>query len=95
MALTYEECCDMIAVCEKAGIPLFTAFYRGALPRFLKVKSIVDDGMIGTARAVNIRLFQRPSARDPSGENAVASARALTDLRTSGAKGTGVSPGKV
>ena len=42
MALNYSECLAMIQAFEQAGVPLFTAFYRRALPRFLKIKSMLD-----------------------------------------------------
>lgn len=64
MALTYVECQEMIKVCEQEGVPLFTAFYRRALPRFLKVKAIVDEGLIGDIRGVTVRLYQPPTDED-------------------------------
>ena len=35
--------------------PLFVAYYRRALPRFLKAKAIVDSGRLGTITAVSYR----------------------------------------
>jgi 1,5-anhydro-D-fructose reductase (1,5-anhydro-D-mannitol-forming) len=67
MALNYAECEEMIRACENANVPLFTAFYRRALPRFLKVKSLIDEGQIGTVRAVSLRLYQPPSTADRMG----------------------------
>ncbi len=67
MALNHLECLEMIEVFEKAGIPLFTAYYRRMLPRFLKVKSMLDEGIIGTVRGVNVRFYQSPSEKDRSG----------------------------
>jgi 1,5-anhydro-D-fructose reductase (1,5-anhydro-D-mannitol-forming) len=67
MALNYSECQLMIQACEKANVPLFTAFYRRALPRFLKIKSILDEGQIGTVGSVDLRLYQPPSAEDLKG----------------------------
>lgn len=64
MALCHRECLAMIEACRKAGVPLFTAYYRRALPRFLTVKALVDDGAIGTVRAVVVTLTRR-HALDP------------------------------
>lgn len=64
MALNYRECLEIIQACETANTPLFTAFYRRALPRFLKIKSLLDDGQIGIVRSVNLRLYQLPSEDD-------------------------------
>ncbi len=69
MALNYLECQEMIKACEKANIPLFVALYRRALPRFLKVKQLLDSGAIGDIRAVNMALYQPASAKDLKGEN--------------------------
>jgi predicted dehydrogenase len=51
----------MIAACRDAGVPLFTAYYRRALPRFLAVKAMVDDGTIGDVRGVRVAL-ERPAS---------------------------------
>jgi 1,5-anhydro-D-fructose reductase (1,5-anhydro-D-mannitol-forming) len=61
MALDLGECEAMIAACRAAGVPLFTAYYRRALPRFLKVKALVDGGDIGAVRAVRVAL-ERPAS---------------------------------
>ena len=67
MALSYSECLEMIQACEKANVPLFIAFYRRALPRFLKLKSLLDEGHIGSVRGVNLRFYQQPSEQDLQG----------------------------
>jgi predicted dehydrogenase len=59
MALDAAQCRRMIDACRTAGVPLFTAFYRRALPRFLKLKALVDEGAIGEVRAVQVTLFRR------------------------------------
>ena len=59
MALDAGECDAMIAACRAAGAPLFVAYYRRALPRFLKVKELVDSGAIGDVRAVTITLYRQ------------------------------------
>ena len=58
MARNYQECQDMIRVSEETGMPLFVAYYRRTLPAFLKVKELVDDGIIGKPLTVNIRLHK-------------------------------------
>jgi predicted dehydrogenase len=60
MALNYAECEEMVTVCREAGVPLFVAYYRRQLPRFLKVKSLLDGGAIGQVRLVMIKLYQPP-----------------------------------
>ena len=67
MALNSEECRTMIDACKIAGIPLFVAYYRRALERFLKIKELLDSGIIGEIRFVNI-LFYQPNSIDPEKE---------------------------
>lgn len=40
MALNFEECQEMIQACRSARVPLFVAYYRRALARFLKIKRV-------------------------------------------------------
>jgi len=58
MARTYNECQSMIKACKQADVPLYVAYYRRALPNFLKIKELVDNGEIGKVRAVNIQLHE-------------------------------------
>lgn len=58
MALNFVECQEMMAACRAAAVPLFVAYYRRALPRFLKIKQLVDSGAIGEARFVNVTFYQ-------------------------------------
>ena len=63
MALSSSDCQEMIAACKSAGVPLFVAYYRRALPRFLKVKELLESGAAGEIRYVTIELTQRPPER--------------------------------
>jgi len=67
MALNFGECQGMIQACRDAGVPLFVAYYRRALSRFLKVKELIDARAIGEPRFVTIRFCQPvvPSNPDP------------------------------
>jgi predicted dehydrogenase len=62
MALNFAECQAMIQACRVADVPLFVAYYRRALPRFLKIKQLVETQAIGQVRSVSIALY-RPSDR--------------------------------
>ncbi len=67
MAMNFAECEEMIAACQKAGVPLFVAYYRRALEKFLKVKQLLLDGAIGEARLVRITLSQQPTPEEVEG----------------------------
>ncbi|ADI13803.1 Gfo/Idh/MocA family protein [Truepera radiovictrix] len=58
MARTAAECEAMVAACRAAGVPLFVAYYRRAMPRFVKVKALLEGGAVGEPRAVVVRLQQ-------------------------------------
>jgi predicted dehydrogenase len=64
MALNYQECQQMNEAASATGLPLFVAYYRRALPDFLKVKELIDAGAIGDVRFVSIALYQPPQAKD-------------------------------
>jgi predicted dehydrogenase len=69
IAVTVEECRSMTAACEEAGVPLWVAYYRRALPRFERVRQLIAEGAIGVVRAVNSIRFQAP--RPNSWQNTV------------------------
>lgn len=66
MAMNYAECREMIAAAERCGMPLFVAYYRRALPYFLKIKELIDQGRIGTPQRVEVRYLRpaRPADLD-------------------------------
>ena len=64
MARSYAECARMVGAFRAADRPLFVAYYRRRLPRFVKAKQIIDDGRLGRVTSVayrHTRLF-RPNA---------------------------------
>lgn len=61
MAMTGAECDAMLDAFHAAGVPLFVAYYRRALPRFLEIKRGVEAHRIGEPRHVHVRLCKRPS----------------------------------
>lgn len=68
MALDGAQCDAMNEAFRAAGLPLYVAYYRRALPRFRKVKELVDAGAVGTPRLARVAL-SRPAAAgegDPS-----------------------------
>lgn len=67
MAGSTEECEEMVQACEKHGVPLFVAYYRRSLPRFLKVKELIEDGAIGDVRFVSIQQSQRLISKEEDG----------------------------
>lgn len=68
MALNYRECREMTEACENAGVPLFVAYYRRALPRFLAIKKMIDEGKIGIVRFANTVYYSPPTDDDIAGK---------------------------
>jgi len=64
MARNFTECQDMIAACKSKNLPLFVAYYRRSLPKFLRVKEMLDDGIIGDVRSVTVTLFHPAQVED-------------------------------
>ena len=60
MALNARECDAMIAACRDAGVPLFVAYYRRAMPKFLAVRDLLAAGEIGDVRFVRVLLQRQP-----------------------------------
>jgi predicted dehydrogenase len=65
----------MISACDEAGVGLFVAYYRRAMPRFATVKELLDSGRIGDLRSLTGR-GESPS----NGHSAVRTARVIDDL---------------
>ena len=68
MAINFAECCRINKASEKYKVPVFVAYYRRALPGFLKVKELVENGSIGKVRHIRIQLFKSPSKEEISGK---------------------------
>ena len=64
MALNFAECQVMLLTCRVARVPLFVAFYRRALARFLQIKELIDTQAIGTVRFVTVTLYQRVTEQE-------------------------------
>jgi len=65
MALNADECAAMADASARTGQSLMIAYYRRALPRFERLREIVQSGVIGLARAVEVRHRLTPDAGPP------------------------------
>ncbi|WP_325894117.1 Gfo/Idh/MocA family protein [Grimontia sp. NTOU-MAR1] len=69
MALTTEECDQMLAAFEKAQVPIFVAYYRRSLPRFDVVREWIEQGMVGDVRHIHWAYHRAPSPDDIAGKD--------------------------
>ena len=66
MAMDLGECERILEASARSGVPVFVAYYRRALPRFAKVKQLLDSGAIGSPRSVRATLHRPHSAHATS-----------------------------
>jgi 1,5-anhydro-D-fructose reductase (1,5-anhydro-D-mannitol-forming) len=52
MARCHAECERMLGAFARSGTPLFVAYYRRALPRFLGAKELIDGGALGAIESI-------------------------------------------
>lgn len=64
MGLNAEQSRKMVEACKEAGVPLFCAYYRRALPKYLQVKELIDSGHLGPVRSVHILMQQTIKEED-------------------------------
>ena len=85
MALDTGECMAMSDAAQQAGRTLVIAYYRRALPRFEKMRALIQSGAIGDPRAVEVRHFLPASARSEQAwklDPAVGGGGFFTDVQT-------------
>lgn len=63
MAMNAAEAVQMAEIAQKTSVKLCVAHYRRMQPVFLKIKSLVDEGVIGDIRFVQLHLLQSQSAK--------------------------------
>ncbi|MED7788603.1 Gfo/Idh/MocA family oxidoreductase [Francisella sp. 19X1-34] len=70
MAMNHQECLEMIAACKENNVPLYVAYYKRSLPRYQKIKSLIqDEKIIGNPRFVNCVLYDPFEKRYQDPEN--------------------------
>ncbi len=68
MARNSDECRQMIEASERTGMPLYVAYYRRALPFFVKIKELIDMQAIGNIKTVNVTLHLPPKSEELKGK---------------------------
>jgi predicted dehydrogenase len=69
MGHSYLECIKMIEVSQRVHRPLYVAYYRRQLPYFLKIRELLEAGVIGNIRQFNMQLLLPPRSEDLSSDN--------------------------
>ncbi|MDX2321187.1 MAG: Gfo/Idh/MocA family oxidoreductase [Moritella sp.] len=68
LAPSYADSLAIYNAFNDQNLPLFVAYYRRSLPRFNKVKALLESGAIGHVRTINAFLNKPANALDLSGE---------------------------
>jgi predicted dehydrogenase len=55
MARNHAECLRMVDAFARAGVPLYVAYYRRALPRFVRARDLAASGALGRVTGVRYR----------------------------------------
>ena len=67
MALNYRECRKINDEAAKHHLPVFVAYYRRALPGFVMVKNMIDEGRIGNVHFIQMQLLKPSSDEEKYG----------------------------
>ena len=59
---------EMVDAFEEAGVPLTVAYYRRALPKFKKLKQIMDGGLLGEVGSFQYRMIHPAPKKNDQGE---------------------------
>ena len=67
LGVSSEESKKMVSFCKEKEIPFFSAYYRRALPKYLKIKELLESGIIGEIRYVHVAMHQSIAEEDKQG----------------------------
>ena len=68
LAPSHADCCAIVDAFTKENIPLFVSYYRRSLPRFEKVKRLLESDAIGSVRHISWQLQKAINTWDKSGD---------------------------
>lgn len=64
LGLNHRQSERMVLYCKEQGIPLFCAYYRRAMPKYIQIKNMIDEGMIGKVRFATVLMHQAVKHED-------------------------------
>ncbi len=66
LTLNYADTARLVRYAQEKGVPLLSAYYRRAMPYFLKIQEILQSGAIGPVRCVQIFQSAAHGTKGPS-----------------------------
>ena len=67
MAINSAECREIIAASEKHKIPVYVTYYRRSQPKFIKIKELLENGIIGKVGSLKVTQYQELPAEVKEG----------------------------
>ncbi|CAI7796353.1 unnamed protein product, partial [Closterium sp. NIES-54] len=64
MGMSHVDSSDILSAFQRAKLPLFVAYYRRALPNFLRIKALLESGAIGDILSVQVVYHRPPNKYD-------------------------------
>ncbi|MDR2772612.1 MAG: Gfo/Idh/MocA family oxidoreductase [Elusimicrobiota bacterium] len=64
LGLTYQECLEIIEASKKYNLPVYTAYYRRGMEKYIYIKSLIDTKAIGDIAFIRLSHFMKPEACD-------------------------------
>ena len=68
LAPSHQDCLEICEAFKIKSLPLFAAYYRRSLPRFLQVKTWLENNSIGEVRHIRWHLSKPANETDLSGK---------------------------
>jgi predicted dehydrogenase len=69
MAQSHEECLEIINKAKEVNLPVYVAFYRRGMEKYAKIKEIIESGILGEIRFVQLKQFMKPEPCDLDKDN--------------------------
>lgn len=68
ITMNYEEALAIDAKAKEKNLPVYAAFYRRGLQKFIGIKELLDSGQIGAIRMVRVTHWAEPTEEEKRGE---------------------------
>lgn len=64
LGINKEECEEIAYESRRLNIPVYVAYYRRKMKKFIKIKELINQGAVGEIRSVNVRHNMIPLTTD-------------------------------
>jgi predicted dehydrogenase len=64
MAMNFAQCQEILEASKQYNLPVYVAYYRRGLEKYLYIKSLIDSGILGKILFVRLTHFMKPQSCD-------------------------------